>query len=103
MTINPVMQLTVSAEPADDAENVADAENIEELTDQLHLMATDQPIRALVYLNSHISVYAQASRASNEVITIPCGQTVMIEDAEFEQNLSDEGYQMSHLWFYVSF
>ena len=103
MTINPVMQLTVSAEPADDAENVADAENIDELIDQLHLMATDQPILALVYLNSHISVYEQAGRYSNEVITIPCGQTVMIEGAEFEQNLSDEGYQMSHLWFYVSF
>lgn len=82
---------------------------ITSLEAELRALAQDQPILALVYLNSRITVHEEATQDSDVVLTVPCGQTVMIEDAMFEVSESsgtDAGpmiYQISDLWYYVSF
>lgn len=105
MILHPIFVLPVSAEN-DEADTIAveETQDLQILSSRLREMAEDQPILALVYLNSHITVYEQATRASDEVISIPCGQTVMIEDAAFESDpdRSDAFREMSRLWLYVS-
>jgi beta-N-acetylglucosaminidase len=81
------------------AEYVEEAVN--ESREALRELAEEQSILALVYLCDKMDVHAEASADSDTVITIPCGQSVNIEDADIE--VLDEEYNEWNLWLYVSF
>ena len=91
---------------------------------ELRTMAEEQPILSLVYLTSQITLCEEAAEESDSVVTVSCGQTVMIEGAEFElpdggntgnaggageaenvgnaENAESDTYNIRDLWLYVS-
>ncbi|MBR1854496.1 MAG: hypothetical protein IJ794_15375 [Lachnospiraceae bacterium] len=87
---------------AQQTEGADTAERIATLEAELRALAKEQPILALVYLNSYITIYEDAAEDSQTVVTVPCGQTVMIEDAEFELPEGSDTYNIRDLWLYVS-
>jgi len=76
-------------------------EILEEEREKLKKISVEQPILALVYLSNEIKVYEEASEDSETIVTVPCGLTVFIEDADIE--IQDEYYSEWKLWLRVSF
>ncbi|MCM1118650.1 MAG: hypothetical protein NC543_04740 [bacterium] len=58
---------------------------IQEAREALQTLLQEQPVMALIYLTDHYTVRSAPDAASAEVITVPSGQQVMIQDIVLTQ------------------
>lgn len=71
---------------------------IAQAREKLAEIAGERPIMALIYLAAEYPVRREASRESDILVSVPSGQTVLIEDAVIAA--SEHGYEA---WEYVTF
>ncbi|MCM1326820.1 MAG: hypothetical protein NC094_08240 [Bacteroidales bacterium] len=68
-----------------------------EVKESLSEIVEERPVMALVYLAAEYPVRAEASYDSEELVSVPSGQTVFIQDVSV--SVSEEGYEV---WEYVN-